>query len=93
MVQEPQPLLTVDEVAELLKVSRATVRRLAYRGELSFLRIGRAIRFERAALSMFIEKARQPRLSVAPRVSPGKVVFFDRSSPARRKTRKFRGLG
>jgi excisionase family DNA binding protein len=47
------PLLTVREVARILKVSSATVYRLAARGELRHIRVSNAIRFAREDLSLF----------------------------------------
>lgn len=43
-------LMTVDEVAEHLRVSRLTVRRMAARGELRGSLIARQWRFEQAAV-------------------------------------------
>jgi len=38
-------LLTLREVAELLRVSQKTVRRMAHRGELTYFRVGWQLRF------------------------------------------------
>jgi excisionase family DNA binding protein len=44
------PLLTIDETAKLLRLSHATVRRLARSGELPALRFGRQWRVELSEL-------------------------------------------
>jgi PTS system nitrogen regulatory IIA component len=41
-------LMKIDEVAELLRVSDKTIRRLAIRGELPTTRIGKSYRFIRS---------------------------------------------
>jgi excisionase family DNA binding protein len=46
----PGALLTVDETARMLRISEATVRRLARRGELSAMRVGRQWRIDRESL-------------------------------------------
>lgn len=47
-------LMTAADVAQLLKVSLRTVRRHIRSGELSVLRIGRAVRISPEALSAFL---------------------------------------
>ena len=49
-------LLTPSEVAEWLKVSTSTVRRMAERGELPGRRIGNQWRFGSAALLRWLEE-------------------------------------
>jgi len=49
-------LLTIANVAALLQVSTKTVRRLIERGELDFIRIGRAIRIQPRALALLISR-------------------------------------
>jgi excisionase family DNA binding protein len=51
------PLLTYDEVAEHLRVSARTVAGLVQRGELVPTRIGRSVRFSRAALDEYLRAA------------------------------------
>jgi excisionase family DNA binding protein len=48
-------LLTVGEVAERVRLSRMSVYRLVRSGQLSSLRIGRAYRIPRAALTLFLQ--------------------------------------
>jgi excisionase family DNA binding protein len=43
------------EVADLLRVSARTVQRLLSGGELSAVRVGRSIRFERDDVEQFIQ--------------------------------------
>jgi excisionase family DNA binding protein len=48
-------LLTVDEVANFLKVSRATVYNLIKQKNLPFVKIGRSTRFNELAISEWIK--------------------------------------
>lgn len=49
-------LLTVKEVAGLLKTSRAQIRKIIQNGELSAVKVGREYRIPRACLREFIEQ-------------------------------------
>ena len=53
-------LLTVDETARVLRVSRQRVYELARSRLLPAVRIGRQLRFELAKLHQWIEKGGQP---------------------------------
>jgi excisionase family DNA binding protein len=53
-----EPLFTSDEAARLLRVSRASLRRLIGRGEVPVVRVGVAIRLRRADLLAFMTPAR-----------------------------------
>src|SRR5712691_6826737 len=53
-----EPLLTTEEVADLLRVEIVTVRRLVNRGELPAYRIGNEYRFTRVDLEEFIKRQR-----------------------------------
>ncbi len=54
------PLMTVHEVAELLKVSLRTVRRLIADGRLPVVRIGHSVRVSREAFEgLLTEQARK----------------------------------
>ena len=53
-------LLTVDETAQVLKVSRVTVRRFISRGELRFVQIGRQRRIEREEVERFVRGNSHP---------------------------------
>jgi excisionase family DNA binding protein len=52
----PAPLMTVDDAAELLRVSSKTIRRLIERGELEAVRIGRSVRLRSADVFRIIEQ-------------------------------------
>lgn len=49
-----QSVLTVDEVAAVLRVSRHTVYRLAERGELPGRRVGRVWRFSKEGIDRYL---------------------------------------
>ncbi len=56
------PLLTVEEVAEILVVSTRHVRRLMQAGKLAFHRVGiRAVRISPEALDKYLKATRGPR--------------------------------
>lgn len=47
--------MTVNELAKMLRVSTKTVRRLVEAGEISFYRVGKAIRFDSDAVTNFLK--------------------------------------
>lgn len=49
-------LFTVAEVAELLKVSVRTVRRLQQQRKIPFVKVGGAVRFAKSDLASYLEK-------------------------------------
>ena len=51
-------LLTPDEVADQLRITRAQVQELARRKDIAALKIGRYWRFEQRAVDRYLEKAR-----------------------------------
>ena len=51
-------LLTIEEVAEFLRVSKTSVYRLVERRELPFCRVGRSLRFSRKDLRAYLEARR-----------------------------------
>ena len=53
-------LLSVDQLAEYLSKRPAAVRAMAHRGELAFIRCGRAMRFREDDVSRFLEEHRRP---------------------------------
>ena len=55
----PEPLLTVRDVARLLRVSDKTVRRLVTAGRLHCVRVGRVLRFLPADLFRYVEAGRE----------------------------------
>ena len=52
------PLMTPDDVAAELCITRAQVQELARRKEIRALKIGRYWRFERSAVDEYVQKAR-----------------------------------
>jgi excisionase family DNA binding protein len=58
-LQESSALLTLDDVAEHLQVSRRTVERLIAAGELAATRIGAATRVHPDDLRAFVERLRR----------------------------------
>ena len=54
--EDPNELLSADEAAEYLGVSRPTIFRWMKQGKLSFHKIGSSTRFSRSALDTFVEK-------------------------------------
>jgi excisionase family DNA binding protein len=61
VVQEPSDLLSVDQVAAILQVSRDTVLKLCEQGALPHLRISNAVRVAPAELGTFIAHQRSSR--------------------------------
>jgi putative molybdopterin biosynthesis protein len=51
-------VLTVDEAAQELKISPATVYRMVWKGELPAFRIGRLVRIERSDLLSLMQRLR-----------------------------------
>lgn len=51
-----EDLLTVDEIAADLRVSRMTIYRLVHAGALPSLRIGRTIRIRRSAYATYLRQ-------------------------------------
>ena len=70
---KPQ-LLTVDEVAELLRTKRDSVYRHAARGEIPGHKIGRVWRFPRAVIDEFLTSPRDDTLKVTPSVQGERMV-------------------
>ena len=57
---ESEKLLTADEVAAVLNVSRKSVYKWAEAGRLPFIRLGgRVVRFDPGAVRQFIESGRR----------------------------------
>jgi excisionase family DNA binding protein len=51
-------LLTIPEVAELLRISEPTVRRLQQRRQIAFRKVSGSIRFARSDVAAYLEKRR-----------------------------------
>lgn len=56
MIDHDNEFLTLDEVAKLLKLAPATVYRMARRGEIPAIKIGRVWRFSSRKLNELFEK-------------------------------------
>jgi excisionase family DNA binding protein len=54
MAPKPDPLLTVDQAAELLGTSPSFPRRLIAERKIRFVRVGRCVRIPESALAEFI---------------------------------------
>ena len=52
------PLLSLNEVAQLLSVSRPTVYRLVRWGDLAPIRVGERLRFEQEDVRLYLERHR-----------------------------------
>jgi len=55
---EIESLLTTKDVAQLLKVSPMTVRRLQQGGQIAFIKVGGGLRFSKADIETYLKKAR-----------------------------------
>jgi excisionase family DNA binding protein len=55
-VDKPDPIMTIDEVAEYLSLHPLTVRRLARDGEIPAFKVGRQWRVKRAILDRWLAK-------------------------------------
>ena len=53
-----EPLLTIDEAADVLRVSRATLYRLIRGGELAPVRVGQRLRFEPSEIRRYLDSSR-----------------------------------
>jgi excisionase family DNA binding protein len=51
-------LLTIPEVAELLRISVPTVRRLQQQRQLPFIKVGGRIRFAQSDIALYVAKRR-----------------------------------
>jgi len=58
-------LMTVDEAAHELRVSRAAVLALVHRGQLRASRLGKAYRIERAELAACVRRLERPHAHAA----------------------------
>jgi excisionase family DNA binding protein len=51
-------LLTISDVAELLKLSASTVRRLQRQRKIPFIKVGGSVRFVKGDLAAYLERRR-----------------------------------
>lgn len=64
-MRNTDPLLTVNEVAESLRVSTMTVYRLVKSGQLPATRVGRSYRFRRSDVQRYLDAG-----AVKPEIDP-----------------------
>ena len=60
MNKEESEFLTIDEVAERMRVARSTVYRMAQKGELPATKFGRAWRFNRKKFDEHLDQHTHP---------------------------------
>lgn len=59
-LHDPDPLLTADEVAPLLRVHPRTVRRLSLSGQLAHVRVGRLVYYRLSEVDAYLDRAAVP---------------------------------
>lgn len=60
-----EPLMTLEEVAGVLRLAPKTIRNRVYRGTMSAVQVGGSIRFERAEIQRIIEEGRTQKRGAA----------------------------
>ena len=55
MKSEPDAVLTIDEMAEYLKIAKSTLYKLAQEGRIPAQKVGRHWRFRKAAIDRWLE--------------------------------------
>ena len=66
MQDKPDPIMTIDEVAEYLDLHPLTVRRLARDGEIPAFKVGRQWRVKRAILGRWLVEESMKNLDISP---------------------------
>lgn len=61
-------VLTIDDLAEYLKISKSTLYKLAQEGSLPGQKVGRHWRFHREAVDQWLRNERQPQPPIAERI-------------------------
>ena len=56
MVENKEPVLTIDELAEYLKISKSTLYKLVQEGKVPGQKVGRHWRFSRRMIDRWIER-------------------------------------
>lgn len=59
--EQYETLLTISEVANVLRVSKMTIYRLVHDGQLPSMRIGKSLRVPVSALDAYLSQAADPR--------------------------------
>lgn len=57
----PDRLLGIEQVSEMLDVSDRTIRNLTAKGELGYVKVAGAVKFERAEVERYVASRRQSR--------------------------------
>jgi excisionase family DNA binding protein len=70
MPAEHSDLLTKTEAAERLRVSASTVDRLRAQGEITWVSVGRQVRFRPEAITEYVKRAERPASSETDRDLP-----------------------
>ena len=65
-MREPDPIMTIDEVAEYLDLHPLTVRRLARDGEIPAFKVGRQWRVKRAILDRWLAEESMKNVALSP---------------------------
>lgn len=60
MNSEPDAVLTIDELAEYLKIAKSTLYKLAQQGRIPAQKVGRHWRFRKAAIDRWLERSGGP---------------------------------
>lgn len=66
MQDKPDPIMTIDEVAEYLDLHPLTVRRLARDGEIPAFKVGRQWRVKRAILDRWLAEESMRNIALSP---------------------------
>ena len=66
MLNKPDPIMTIDEVAEYLNLHPLTVRRLARDGEIPAFKVGRQWRVKRAILDRWLAEESMKNVALSP---------------------------
>ena len=65
-MDNPDPIMTIDEVAEYLDLHPLTVRRLARDGEIPAFKVGRQWRVKRAILDRWLAEESMKNVALSP---------------------------
>ena len=58
MTSKPDAVLTIDELAEYLKIAKSTLYKLAHEGRIPGQKVGKHWRFSKAAIDRWLEDGR-----------------------------------
>ena len=69
-MDNPSPIMTIDEIAEYLQLHPLTVRRLARKREIPVFKLGRQWRAKRELFDQWLEQRSVENIKVSPEQSP-----------------------